>query len=425
MRPPPANGFPSESLRAALDAAHALGASKGANLTQMRLLLLAAFRRSRLRQIAQRYTSIYRAADPFPHMAIDGLVPNAILQLVSVELPEEYGKGNGCVRGAQFCISGRKSHVHRRSQIDKERHMKPHTIMLFRALKSNEFRNFLERVSGISPLYSDPLYAGAGAHFAAPGSRLDLHSDFNMEYGMHRRVNTFLYLNEDWREEYGGHLQLWDRNMTTCVQRILPTWSRFVAFSSTDFTWHGHPDALSCPPNRMRRAIVLYYFGKGRPREECAFPDDCDRQHNTMWVKPKADAVCARRDDQVEDAIVAKGIQLRGSPTKRMPAIGFGTCCRKSALGPPLIKSTKSYLAQGGRMIDTAQLYQNHKDLRVAIEESGVPRKEIWVLSKLNTRPDKDAIHNRADADRAIDNTLSELGLQYIDALLIHGTSPS
>ena len=118
-------------------------------------------------------------------------------------------------------------------------------------------------------------------------------------------------------------------------------------------------------------------------------------------------------------------IQLRGSPTKRMPAIGFGTCCRKSALGPPLIKSTKSYLAQGGRMIDTAQLYQNHKDLRVAIEESGVPREEIWVLSKLNTRPDKDAIHNRADADRAIDNTLSELGLQYIDALLIHGTSPS
>ena len=80
------------------------------------------------------------------------------------------------------------------------------------------------------------------------------------------------------------------------------------------------------------------------------------------------------------------GIPLDGDPSKPMPAIGFGTCCRKSAKGQPLITSTKEFLRQGGRLIDTAQMYKNHKDLAVAVRESGVPRAEIWITSKVNTQ---------------------------------------
>ena len=45
-----------------------------------------------------------------------------------------------------------------------------------------------------------------------------------------------------------------------------------------------------------------------------------------------------------------------------MPLIGFGTCCRKSSTGALLIRSTLDFLAAGGRLIDTAEMYGNHKD---------------------------------------------------------------
>ena len=56
-------------------------------------------------------------------------------------------------------------------------------------------------------------------------------------------------------------------------------------------------------------------------------------------------------------AALAAQLVLDGDTKKPMPLLGFGTCCRPTAKGPPLIKSTESYLAQGGRLIDTAQVY--------------------------------------------------------------------
>jgi hypothetical protein len=39
-------------------------------------------------------------------------------------------------------------------------------------------------------------------------------------------------------------------------------------FSTTDYSYHGHPDPLSCPPDRSRRSLALYYYTNGRPAEE-------------------------------------------------------------------------------------------------------------------------------------------------------------
>merc|ERR1712046_357776 len=72
---------------------------------------------------------------------------------------------------------------------------------------------------------------------------------------LHRRVNVFVYLNHAWSDVYGGHLELWSRNLSQCEQRILPTMGRFVAFSSTDFSFHGHPAPLRLPSGRMRRSV--------------------------------------------------------------------------------------------------------------------------------------------------------------------------
>jgi diketogulonate reductase-like aldo/keto reductase len=121
-------------------------------------------------------------------------------------------------------------------------------------------------------------------------------------------------------------------------------------------------------------------------------------------------------------SLTLRGLRAKEMPSvmlqdggKAMPLVGFGTCCRATSKGDALIKSAETYLAEGGRLIDTADAYQNHKDLAVAIRDSGVPREDIWVTSKLWRE------NSPEEAEKRVDITLQELGLQYVDLMLNHG----
>ena len=71
----------------------------------------------------------------------------------------------------------------------------------------------------------------------------------------------------------------------------------------------------------------------------------------------------------------------------QLPQIGLGTCCRPTAYDPESIRrSVLWYLLLGGRHIDTASIYGNHKPIGEAIQEAikrGIPRREILVATKL------------------------------------------
>ena len=56
--------------------------------------------------------------------------------------------------------------------------------------------------------------------------------------------------------------------MSKCAVKIAPYFNRMAIFSTTDFSWHGHPDPLSCPPDRSRKSMALYYYTNGRPDSE-------------------------------------------------------------------------------------------------------------------------------------------------------------
>jgi hypothetical protein len=146
----------------------------------------------------------------------------------------------------------------------------PVTRLLMYHLNSITFLNFLSSVTGIDNLISDPSYEGGGLHQIVRGGKLGVHADFNKHrnFGLDRRLNLLLYLNKDWREEYGGHLQLWNRDMTRCEAKVLPIFNRVMIFGTTDFTYHGHPDPLQCPDDMTRKSLALYYFSNGRPAEE-------------------------------------------------------------------------------------------------------------------------------------------------------------
>ena len=134
-------------------------------------------------------------------------------------------------------------------------------------LNSSVFVNFLEELTGVGGLIPDPHFEGGGLHQIERGGFLKIHADFNRhpKLNLDRRLNLLLYLNEDWKDDYGGHLELWDREVARCVKRIAPVFNRCVVFTTTDFSFHGHPEPLACPPAVTRKSLALYYYSNGRP----------------------------------------------------------------------------------------------------------------------------------------------------------------
>lgn len=57
-----------------------------------------------------------------------------------------------------------------------------------------------------------------------------------------------------------GHLELWDRNSTRCIQRIPPMFNRMSIFTVTDDAFHGHPEPLQAPAGEARYALQIVYY---------------------------------------------------------------------------------------------------------------------------------------------------------------------
>ena len=85
-------------------------------------------------------------------------------------------------------------------------HMPTYSKAVFHALNSRPFIQLLENMSGIEGLIPDPYYMGGGIHRTNTTGYLDIHADFNYHKLMkiERRMNVLIYLNPDWKEEYGG-----------------------------------------------------------------------------------------------------------------------------------------------------------------------------------------------------------------------------
>ena len=213
----------------------------------------------------------YAAAEPFPHIVLDGLFDDEALDAVLREFPGPDG-----MKWRQFDspLEKKLGYYHETSNISK-------TVREFlNDMNSFEMLLWLEALTGIEGLIPDPYFGGGGLHQIEPGGFLKVHADFNVhpKLKLDRRLNMLIYLNKEWREEYGGQLELWDRDGKTCRKKILPTFNRTVVFSTTDTSFHGHPHPLKSPPGITRKSVSLYYYTAGRPADERSVA------HDTLFI---------------------------------------------------------------------------------------------------------------------------------------------
>jgi hypothetical protein len=194
----------------------------------------------------------YENAHPFPHIVIDDFLPPAVLQRCLKDFPKTAG-----AEGSQFDRDQERF----KTQYNPDE-MTTWTRNLFYTFNSRPFIQLLQNITGIKGLIPDPYFLGAGFHEIGQGGHLSVHADFNHHKPMdlERRINVLIYLNKDWKAEYGGSLELWNDGMRERIQKVTPEFNRCVIFNTTSESWHGNPDPVDHPKRITRKSIALYYY---------------------------------------------------------------------------------------------------------------------------------------------------------------------
>lgn len=207
---------------------------------------------------AEEITKQYNSAIPFPHIVFDDFFSVSNYRKILKAYPSETSD----IWKTPSNIHTINKSVTKNGELKvKELLYSPAAKAIFHELNSGSFLTFLEKLTGISGLLPDPHFAEGGFHKTASGGMLDIHADFShhKRLGLERRVNLILYLNSNWKKTYGGELGLYDQKLNL-IQRVAPIANRIIIFNTSEVSFHGHPEPLSCPKNRARKSIALYYY---------------------------------------------------------------------------------------------------------------------------------------------------------------------
>lgn len=116
--------------------------------------------------------------------------------------------------------------------------------------------------AGIFPDFS---FYGGGLHALTPGGYLRRHVDAldHPQHPWQRAVNLILYVNEGWKEEWGGAFEIY--RGTELAHLIEPKFNRLVVFCPNDEAWHG-VQQVSQDAKQFRRSLATFFWRKGESR---------------------------------------------------------------------------------------------------------------------------------------------------------------
>lgn len=109
-----------------------------------------------------------------------------------------------------------------------------------------------------------------------------------------------------------------------------------------------------------------------------------------------------------------KNINLNNG--KEIPSVGLGTWLIDN---DKVVDVIKTAVKLGYRHIDTAQAYENEEGVGLGIKKCGIPREELFITTKIRAE-----YKNYEDAKKSIDESLTKLGLDYLDLMIIHAPQP-
>ena len=206
----------------------------------------------------------FRSAEPFSHVVIDDFLRLDVAEAVAKEFPSFDGplwnEYNNAIEVKKAC-----NHWDRFPAV---------TYRLFTYLNSKSFIDEMSKLAG-DPLFQDPGLHGGGWHSHATGGKLNMHLDYSIhpKTGLERRLNLIIYMQPGWKPEWGGALGLWNhdaekRGPGELAVEIPCLFNRAVIFDTSQNSWHGLPNPVTCPPGKPRNSLAIYYLCE--PRQSAA-----------------------------------------------------------------------------------------------------------------------------------------------------------
>jgi 2OG-Fe(II) oxygenase superfamily len=225
---------------------------------------------------ADEFREEFLHAQPFRHVVIDDFFENDYAERLLEEFPSF---------DRRLAIS-ENGNVGGKAVNTKIAAISPAYEDLYGFISSQPFLEFVSRLSGLPDLILDPAMYGGGTHENLHGQELDSHVDFNFDQTeqLHRRLNLIVYLNKDWRAEWGGGLEIHSnprRPEENQIRTYNPIFNRAVLFETNEYSWHGFPK-IALPEDKRhlsRKSISIYLYTKDRPAEEIA------PRHGTFYVQ--------------------------------------------------------------------------------------------------------------------------------------------
>tara|TARA_R110002153_G_scaffold39711_1_gene114194 strand:- start:39 stop:767 length:729 start_codon:yes stop_codon:yes gene_type:complete len=221
----------------------------------------------------------YNSQLPFPHLVFDDFLDETILYDASLEA--KFLSENMDTEGWRF---DKKDHHH--SQVAKRSltvidNMTPAIRLISQYVNNPQFLTFLREMTGMPGLVGDWTFNGGGLHVTPKDGFLNVHQDFNFlgpieSPELYRKVNLLIYLNEEWKDDYNGNLELWESDLSDKAHEIVPQYNRAVIFNIEDAP-HGHPTPLTCPEGESRRSLAYYFYD--------TIPLTTDLKERAYWKK--------------------------------------------------------------------------------------------------------------------------------------------
>jgi hypothetical protein len=219
----------------------------------------------------------FAEAEPFRYAVIDGFFESAFAEQLLARFPAfDPALAKNEIYGG---VWGKAVNT-------KLREIDPVYQRLYELVASPPFLDCMGEITGIPGLMFDPAFYGGGTHENLHGQDLDPHVDFNYDQAqqLHRRLNLIVYLNKDWRTEWGGALELHSnprKPEENRVRAVDPVFNRAVLFETNEHSWHGFP-RIELPEGerrRSRKSISIYLYTRERPAHEIA------PLHGTFYVQ--------------------------------------------------------------------------------------------------------------------------------------------
>jgi Rps23 Pro-64 3,4-dihydroxylase Tpa1-like proline 4-hydroxylase len=201
----------------------------------------------------------FHSAQPFPHIVIDNFLAPGMAEEVAAAYPSF---AHARELGLEFNLVNEQKKI----QVTDASKFPDPVKRLNEAISSRAFLADIEFITGIPQLMNDDRLEGGGMHLTGSGGRLDVHVDFNVleQRKLFRRLNILLYLNPTWRDEWGGQIELWDRDVKRCYLRSAPVLNRCLIFETSDISYHGVAP-VTAPEDMVRKSFAAYYYTAEAP----------------------------------------------------------------------------------------------------------------------------------------------------------------